>query len=857
MNRLYKCLMVFLAFFIPALAWAQPPAGASPRPERGGAPTQGKLYGKIVDAKTKKGVDAASVQLFIPAGTQNNLRDSLVRGMLSKSNGDFSFESLPVGTPFKLMISAIGFSFEEIEVEPIPLSGLMDVGNIGLQGEAAVLDNVTVTATRPTMQMGIDRKVFNVEKNLLSSGGTAVDIMRNIPSVKVDVEGNIELRNSAPQIFVDGRPTILSLDQIPAESIERVELITNPSAKFDAASGGGIINVILKKNRRLGMNGNVSLGLGYPDIYNGNASLNLREGKFNFFVSGGFNQSGGVARGNASRENKNNGVTTDFFEQRNENERKRIFKTLRYGIDYFLDNRNTISISQNLVDGSFSSVETQTQSFLDVNRNITRLGQRNSSSNDGFTRNNLQLFYKHSFNSSGKELTADVTFNRGSSSNAGGILNSFTDASGIPTGNPNRVRNEGSSDSRQWTIQTDFVNPIGDKKKLEAGLRTFINESESFFSTFSIDQAGSEEKLPLSNNYGFREIVNAGYVTYTSALGPIGYQAGLRAEQSDFKGTLLDNGQTFGYTYPRKLRNIWDALFPSLYLTHQIDEKQQLQLNYSRRIRRPGFREVNPFIDINDPFNLRQGNPALRPEFINSLEFNYSKDFKKGNFLGVLYFRNNQGDITQYSDTITDAQLQQLNNAAIDPSAILNTYINANNTNRMGAEFTLRYTVVKDFEIIPTVNLQYRSVNARINDELNLSNEGFNWEGKVIMNYKFNQAQRAFLKNTSIQLSGEYESPQVIPQGRRLEQYSVDLAVRRDLFKGNKGTITFAIDDVFNTRRFGSELDTDRFFQTSFRRWRVRSYRLTLSYRFGDSNFSIFNRRRSGDEDRGGPGMEG
>lgn len=843
------CLLVVASVYSLTL-FAQPPGQDGPPRVK-----DGKLYGRITDEKTKKGIDAASVQLFIVKEQDGIFKDSLVRGMLTKPNGDFSFEGLPLNDSLKMMLSAVGYAFTEYGLNPIGATGAQDAGNVKLTPEAAVLDNVTVTASRPTMQMGIDRKVFNVEKNLMATGGTAVDIMRNIPSITVDVEGNIELRNSTPQIFIDGRPTILTLEQIPADNIERVELITNPSAKFDAASGGGIINVILKKNRRLGFNGTVSAGIGTPEVLNGNANLNLREGKFNFFLSGGYNQSGGVARGETFRQNKVNGVTDNFFNQYNRNERDRKFNNIRYGIDYFLDNRNTLSISQNLTDGRFANRETQDQEYLNSAGLLERTGYRVSSGRNGFKRNNVQLNYKHLFNSSGKELTADATYNAGTGTNTTNILNTYTNADGTEYASPSNVRNAGSSDNDQWTFQLDYVNPINDTRKIETGLRSFINNSNSMFSTFSIDNGGAETKLPLSNNYSFRELVHAGYFTYTDQFKGIGYQAGLRTEISDFEGTLIDSARTFGYKYPNQLKDIWDALFPSLYLSKQVSENTELQLNYSRRIRRPGFRQVNPFIDINDPVNLQQGNPELRPEFTNSLEFNLSQQYKKGNFLGVIYYRNNNGDITQYSDTISAAQFQQLNNAAVDPNAILNTYINAQSTNRLGLELTLQHKFTRNFDIVPTMNFQYRKVNANVGD-LNLSNEGFNWESKLIVNYKITNASPVF-NNLGFQVTGEYESPEIIPQGRRKEQYGVDFAMRKDLFKDNKGNITFAIDDVFNSKRFGTIYDTDAFYQDSYRRWRVRTFRVTLSYRFGDNNFSLFNRRRGGGEERSGDDMEG
>jgi outer membrane receptor protein involved in Fe transport len=433
---------------------------------------------------------------------------------------------------------------------------------------------------------------------------------------------------------------------------------------------------------------------------------------------------------------------------------------------------------------------------------------------------------------------------------------------GTPFALPNRVRNNGDNENNQLTVQMDFVSPNGEKSKFESGVRTFVQNNESIFDAFSLGAAGDETKLPLSNHYKFKEVVNAFYLTYSNKIDKISYQAGLRAEVSTFDGELIDKGQKFGYDYPGTLKNIWDALYPSFFLTKTISEGQDVQVNFTKRIRRPNFWQLNPFIDINDPVNLRQGNPALRPEYTNSFEFNYNNTYKSGSFLGVIYYRNNQRDITQYSDTITAVQYQQLNNAAIDPNAILNTFINARSTNRLGADFTLQQKLAKNLEIVPNINMQYRKVNAVVNGN-DLSNEGFSWETKLIINYKIEAKKSSLFNNLSFQVVGEYESPEVIPQGKRKEEYRVDFALRKDMFKERKGTLTFSISDVFNTQRFGTIYDTETFYQDSYRRWNVRNFRVTFSYRFGNSKFSLFKRRSDNqirdedDDNRNGNGNEG
>ena len=822
-----------------------------------------RIFGKIIDTRTNKGVEAASVQLIavFRINGDGQLKDSLISGMLTRSNGDFSFEEFPRVDSFRLVVTAIGFepiikiiSFNEgRRSEDRFKSFSKDVGNIALEPEIKQLGNVTVISERPALQLGIDRKIFNVEKSLTSVGGTGLDVLKIIPSVNVDVEGNILLRNSSPQIWVDGRPTILTLDQIPADNIEKVELITNPSAKFDAASTGGIINVVLKKNKRIGLNGIVSVGAGSADFRNANTNLNLREGKVNFFVSGSFNQSGGEAEGSTFRQNKDNGTIENYFNQVSINDRLRRFGSVRFGVDYFIDNRNTLSLTQSLVRGRFGNEEEQEQEYLNSNKVLERYGSRSSESRFKFNRNSTRLNYIHKFPEEGKELTGNVDYNFGSGNDFAEIFNTFFNADGSEYSLPAHVLNIGDNESNQLTFQFDFTNPAGENKKTEMGIRSYTNNYKSKFDAYSIDNNNNQTLLPLSNNYEYREMVNAAYFTYTGKWEKLGYQLGLRAEHSKFDGELVDSARKFGYEYPAKLRNIWDALFPSVFISKELGEEEEIQVNYTRRIRRPNFWQLNPFIDINDPVNLRQGNPELRPEFTNSFELNYSKGYEKGNFLTSLYYRNTESDITRYSDTISAQQYQQLNNAAVDPNAILNTFINANSTKRMGAEFTLQHRFGKNFDFTPSLDFQYRKVNvSEVKQELD--NEGFNWEANLTLNYKIETPKPSFWNNLSFQVRGEYESPEIVAQGKRKEEYDVDFALRKDFLKNNKATFTFSINDVFNSHRFGAIYDTETFYQESYRRRNVRSFRLTFSYKFGDPKFNLF--RRGGDREGGGDRSE-
>lgn len=838
-----KPLYVFAALLISFSAMAQteredPPIGNNTQIRI----NTNRLFGKVTD-QNRKALEAVTVQVYAYTGGS----DSLIAGMFTHSNGDFSFGNLPAADSFKVLVSGIGYKEWQKTIPALRDNSQTDLGNIVITQTSQVMTNVVVSARRPALQMGIDRKIFSVDRSLTTTGGTALDVMRNIPSVSVDVEGNVQLRNAEPQIFIDGRPTILTPDQIPADQVERIELITNPSSRFDASNSAGIINIVMKRNRKVGLNGVATLGGGHPASYNGNLTLNARQGKVNVFLSGGYNHFGGRGTGKTFRQNKDNGVIENYFNQYSLTRSKRRFGSIRFGIDFFASNRTTISATQNIVSGNSNNRETQDQEYLNSNETLERYGLRNAEGNNRFNRYNTQLNFTHKFPEAGKELSLNLNYDYGNGEDGRNILNSFFFPNGAPYGNPAQVRNAGRENNDQYTVQLDYVDPMGEDSKLEMGLRSFINKQRSLFSSFSVTN-GQETVLPLGNNNAFRERVNAAYISYSNKIKTFAYQFGLRAEVSKFEGELIDSSKSFGYNYPANASRLFDALFPSVFLTKKIGEHTELQVNYTRRIRRPNFWQLNPFIDINDPVNLRQGNPQLQPEFVNSFEFNLSQDYEKGNFLGVVYYRNNMRDITRYGDTISTALYQQLNNAAIDPNAILNTFINAKSTNTLGVELTLQHQFSDRLEIVPTIDMQYRKVNADVG-ALRLSNSGFTWEGELTMNYGFKK-EKGLLKDLGLQLVGEYESREVTAQGRNLPQFGADFGLRKEFLKDKKASFSFNINDIFNTFRFVNIFDTDAFYQESFRRRNVRSFRISFIYKFGKDDFNIL-RREDNDRNRG------
>ena len=360
-----KFITFTLTLFVTTFALSQNPQMGN----RGGIPgmtggkmPNGRFYGKIVDAKTGKALEFASIEL-----TQNKFdsvskkrKEVVVSGMLTKANGDFSLENVPAFGPLKLKITAIGFKDVVQNVAFDLKSGNMlnaldkDLGNLKMEIDDKILGAVTVNSTRSALVLAADKKIFNVDKNLVSAGGTAEDVMKNVPSVQVDIDGNVTLRNNTPTIFVDNRPTTLSLDQIPADAIESIEIITNPSAKYDASGGqAGILNIVLKKNRKAGYNGSVRASIDSRAKIGLTSDISVRTQKFNFFLNGNNNQFKSIGTGTTERTSSI-GTPNTFLTQTDRSVTEGSMKMLRGGFDYFLNNRNTISITGNLSEGKFS-----------------------------------------------------------------------------------------------------------------------------------------------------------------------------------------------------------------------------------------------------------------------------------------------------------------------------------------------------------------------------------------------------------------------------------------------------------------------------------------------------------------------
>ncbi|NUQ26774.1 MAG: TonB-dependent receptor [Saprospiraceae bacterium] len=859
MKNLKITLSVLLLSLWSAALIAQQPAFPG---GRNGQMNIGHFYGKVVDEKGK-GVGYATVELYGMKfdSLSKSMKKTLITGQITEDNGDFSLEKLPVMGEFTLKVSFLGYADAERKVSfgvtrpsrradgQGDMSAMaskfdQDLGNIVLETQSTTLNEVVVKGEAGSLTLALDKKVFRVDKNAVASGGTAEDALRNVPSLGVDLDGNVTLRNSSPQIFVDGRPTTLTLEQIPADAIESVEVITNPSARYDASGGqAGIVNIVLKKERRIGYNGNIRLGADSRGGLNGGADINAREGKFNAFLNANLNSRKGISEGETERSNLFGQVPTDIF-QRTDSDNSRLFANLRGGLDWFIDNRNTLTASGSYTRGRFENSDIlgiRTDSLYSSGTTFSE-SVRNSSNERGFRNIGAALLYKHNFPKNGKELTADVNLNSVSSESTGDFNTQF-----ITSGFESLERQENSGASNFLTIQTDYVDPISDRIKLELGARAAIRRNTNNSDNFVFDPDINQWVLipNFADRYKFDDQVYAAYGSFSHQFPKWGYMLGLRAESSQYTGTLETVDSTFNNDYPL-------SLFPSVFVTRKLNEEDNIQLSYTRRINRPNFFQLMPFTDFSDSLNLQRGNPDLLPEFTNSLELSYQNFFSKShNILISAYYKQSTDLITRYQFTEFDPVLNQ--------DIVVNSYANSNKSEAYGVEFTLRNNFKDKIELTTNVNV-YNSLVDASNVEAGLVNEQFSWFIKENVSIKL-PAQFTF------QISGEYQSrtalstgggggrwgggggghwggPTNTAQGYTIPVWHVDVAIRKDLFK-RKATLTLNVSDVFRSRRTGSFAESLYFIQDS---WRIRdpqTARLNFSYRFGKMDTSLFKRKNT------------
>ena len=730
-------------------------------------------------------------------------QDSLIKGTTTELDGQFSL-TLPAGT-YRLKVSFI--SYREVTRE-LRLSENENqiLEPIALKPAATNLEEVTVEAQAEMMEFKQDKRVFNVSKDLTNSGSNASAILNNLPSVTVDVEGGVSLRGSQNvRILVNGRPSGLigndpatALRNIPAELIEKIEVITNPSARYDAEGGAGIINIVLKKQDKAGINGSVNAEVGEPDLYGAGAVLNYRKNKLNFFTNLNFRYNRAPGEAFSNQQFTLADTSFSFLRDRDQS-RGGYSATLRGGADYNFNERDVLTgavlysppRNNNRVDIRYRDFAANGELVQIVNRNDDEIEQEKTLEGSLNWQRKFKDFEDHKW-------TANFTY---TSERDGEKSDIRQDTVGSTNLMEQRVDNK--ENQRQVLLQTDYVHPFSENTNYEVGARATLRQIDNDFALDNVDENG--DLIPVvefTNRFIFTENVYAAYAIYNGKWdSSFTYQVGLRTEYTGIT-TELEGEESNN----RDFLN----LFPSAFLTYKFNTLNDVQVSYSRRINRPGFWTLAPFFGFSDNRNFFSGNPDVNPEFTDSYEAGWVRYFQGGSLYSGLYYRHRTGVIERIR--------------TVDEEGFTRIFpVNLSTENNYGFEFNLQYKFSKKWRANGNVNL-YRSLTDGVFEGQDFDARTFTASGRMSATYSF--------WNSDLQASFNFRAPRNTTQGRRKGRYVVDLGWSKELLN-KKATLTLSVRDLLNTRvrrsiTFGENFTSEGRFQ-----WRKRQVTLSFSYRLG------------------------
>ncbi len=825
MNSKFLALCFISAFIVTSIF------GQGQRPGGGqGIPTDflGSASGKVIDQTTKEPIEYANIVFY-------RMRDSsMVTGGITNEKGEFHIERLPAGRYFG-DIKFIGYNtlhLEAFAVHPRQPEALL--GEIMLIPASENLEAVTVTGQRQMLTHNLDKKVYNVERDINAEGGTALEIMQNIPSVEVDMDGNVSLRGSQNvTILVDGRPsTYSSIEEIPASIIESVEVITNPSARYDPDGLSGIINIVLKKRKQPGYHGMVMLTAGTGDKYNGSLNFNYRENKINIFTNINFRQFKMLGETITDRLTSIGG-TESFLLQNQDFERKGQFLNLSGGFDFFINKTNTLTFTGGFNSRNFNTYDTTlTENFFPIGTPLDSYSRKNNG-NNGFSSYNLTLNYKFLGKKPGQELTSDIFYN----SNKGEFGNDMSQLWDIllhPNAQPLFEKSYSDLLGSTITFQTDLVQPIGNGGRLETGLKGMVRNQDSDYSFERLDGIWLPDTI-RSNRFVYDEQQYSAYAIYSNTFGKgkFSYQGGLRVEKAYTSALQKVNNDK---PIDREFLNF----FPSAHVKWDINEKNSSQIAYSRRVSRPNTRLLNPFIDYSDPLNLSTGNPMLNPEFTNSIELSYFNNRPKTRLSATVFARQTSDIISRYVEVYVDETGKRV---------AMSTFHNIDKSESVGVEGVVTQTVTSWWRI--NANASYFTMKLYSPSLDERASQGNSWTARATSTWNVG-------KNVEIQLNGNYRSPSVSVggamrfwqtgggQGRTEEMYWFDLGARMNVLN-RKGTITLRVSDFLNSMTFRSETWGPNFTSNIERTRESRVVWLGFSYRINE--YRIRRERRSNSDD--------
>jgi outer membrane receptor protein involved in Fe transport len=785
------------------------------------------ITGKIVDKISNQPLEYATIVL-------KNTKTNKVSGGITDAKGNFNIKT-PKG------VYDISFEFISFKTTKLPKTEIFknkNFGTIQLSEDPENLDGITIIAEKSTVEIRLDKRIYNVGKDMTVKGGSASDVLDNVPSVNVDVEGNVSLRgNENVRILIDGKPSALvglsgadALRQLPADAIERVEVITSPSARYDAEGTAGILNIILRKGKALGFNGSINTSVGYPDQYQLATNLNQRGKKTNLFSNFGYNYRKGPGNSFTDLKNLTNGVVTSSRIEDREWERNRNSFNASVGLEYFLSNTSSLTgtvFYTNTKGGTFS--ENNIQEF-DANKTLIGNTVRVQDEDSDDETIQYSLNYTNNLNKNGHKLTLDLQYSDSKEDEeAINIESGFT--------NENNITNESSKNT---LIQADYVLPIGKKAKFEAGYRGDFQDLTSGFLVTPV----SDPNFDPSNNLDFGQDIHAFYTQYGNKFNKFSLLLGLRLETTDVKVRLLNTNEDNDFSYTE--------LFPTVNIGYEATEKQSFTLGYSRRLRRPRFWFLNPFESRNSQNIIFKGNPALIPTFTNSFDLGYLNRIGKLTLNSSIYYQHSVNNISR----VTRQEIREINGN--DESVLIKEPINLASEDRYGFEFTANYNAAKTVRFDGSFNLfnsqtkgiyMYNFLDPTTNTTIiisdDLSNNNTSWRARL-------NARITLPYNIEWQTRMSYRGPSESAQNVTDGIFSANLAFSKDILK-EKGTLVLNVSDVFNSRKrnavnYTPNRDNPTNISEQTFQWRVRQISLNFTYRFNQKK----NQKRGGSRDTNG-----
>ena len=786
----------------------------------------GTVKGKVLDAQTNEPLEFVTISI-----TKKGADDYQRKGAITNQEGIFTVENLSIDT-FILKASMIGYVAYETAIVIATESNIVNVPPILLSKDVVGIEEVQVKGLRSQMKFELDKKVFNVAQNIASTGGSASDVLRNIPSVKVGNKGEVSLRgNSSVTIWIDGKASGLSsqnrgqiLRQLPAESIEKIEITTNPSAKYSPEGTAGIINIILKKNRKAGYYGGVQAGADSHGGYSASTNFNFSSSKLDAFANLGFNRWVFKSGGYSNRQNYL-GTDTTYLNQKSAGKGTWDSWFARTGLTWHVTTKDHLSLTgMTMIDrGTDNNTIAYRSNITDFYSQSNRIS---SMKNDMFG-GNLQLGYKHQF-SDNSNIDLSASYNRWKMKQPAVYKQTslFADNKEMST----YQKQKSDMGNHNWEFQADYVNTINEKHKIEAGYKGTFDKNISPVETHS----GSNENnfhpvTSLFNRFTYNQNVHAIYGTYGGRLEKFSYQAGVRGEYSNVVTRSQAYMQSEEDVAPYKTH--YFKLFPSTFLSYSLPNDNEVQLNYSRRISRPWEEQLNPFMNITDSTNISFGNPFLKPEYSNSFELNYIKNWDNHMFSFSGYFRTTENVIQNIS--------------YMENNIMKTTYENITKSTSTGTELVLKDRFFKKIDLTTSVNLFYYKLDGfsylpqgAASPVIGKMQDNFTWNVQTIANI-------ALPKSYTLQLNGDYNARQLVAQGHEKASYSLDAGLRKTF---DKFSISLSAEDLFNSRKWSTVTNGAGFKQVSKSWWGGRQFGATLTYNFGD-NMSSHNHEREDEPD--------